>query len=174
MDYSEDDLRSETRLLALFERWNHRHNKHYPVSASEEKEERFHVFKKNLHHIHNHNHRSVGSYYKLGLTRFADLSNEEFKSSFGFFGLRLNNSMEARKASSFWRSEHPKERAKEVCRGSKIPSSYDWRERGVVSDIKDQGSCGESILLLLDYARISRLLLLDYTIPAQSQYFEYH
>eukprot|EP00250_Pteridium_aquilinum_P020938 c24991_g1_i1 orf=286-1809(-) len=135
LDYSPEDLHSESRLLALFDHWNQRHGKHYPASAHKEKQRRLEIFRNNLHHIHQHNQRK--SSYRLGLTRFADLTNAEFKAS-KYFGLRLN-------ASSPQRSDVLRKngfQAAKSCSMSQLASSFDWREKGVVLPIKDQGGCG--------------------------------
>lgn len=135
LDYSPEDLHSESRLLALFDRWNHRHGKHYPSSAHTEKQRRFEIFKDNLRYVHQHNQQR--SPYRLGLTKFADLTNQEFKAS-KFFGLRLN-------ASSPQRANVIRKnglQAQKSCSSSQLASSFDWREEGVVLPIKDQGSCG--------------------------------
>ncbi|MCO5566714.1 hypothetical protein L7F22_020393 [Adiantum nelumboides] len=136
VNYSPEDLQSESRLLALFDRWNQKHGKHYPSSAHKEKLKRFEVFKGNLHHIHQHNQKGSSS-YRLGLTRFADLTNQEFRAS-KFFGRR-------KKASGSQRSKAERKivlKGEKTCSVSELASSFDWRELDVVMPIKDQGSCG--------------------------------
>lgn len=132
LPYSEEDLHSESRLAALFDAWNARHGKIYAAQASAEKEKRFHIFKENLHHIHLHNQKGSSS-YSLGLTRFADLTNEEFK-SLNYFGVRPA----VRRNSSSLSKRRPR-----TCDTSELDSSFDWRDEDAVESVKDQGSCGE-------------------------------
>lgn len=135
LDYSPDDLHSESRLLPLFDRWNHHHGKHYPPSAHAEKQRRFEAFKENLFHIYRHNQKRLS--YRLGLTKFADLTNQEFKAS-KHLGFRQN-------VSSLLRSNVMRMnglQAQKSCSASQLAASYDWRQQGIVLPIKDQGSCG--------------------------------
>ena len=83
---------------------------------------RFKTFVDNLKYINEINHNQ--SNYTLGVTQFADMTNEEFKS--------INTlNLEARsKCEKF------------VSISSNSPDSFDWRSKGAVSDVKDQGQCG--------------------------------
>lgn len=123
--YSEDDLNSHDRLIDLFESWMSKHSKVY--KSFEEKLRRFEVFKDNLKHIDETNKKR--SSYWLGLNEFADLSHEEFKAT--YLGLRTDLP-EKRDASSNFRYEDSKD----------LPTSVDWRKKGAVTRVKNQGQCG--------------------------------
>ncbi|MCO5576331.1 hypothetical protein L7F22_030140 [Adiantum nelumboides] len=86
IEYEQEDLTSEERLLQLFEKWAIKHSRHYSTSdGSSQKHFRFQVFKQNLAYIHKHNNEHKASSHRLGLTRFADLTLDEFKARhFGF------------------------------------------------------------------------------------------
>ncbi|KAL8554593.1 hypothetical protein ACS0TY_002687 [Phlomoides rotata] len=120
--------RSEDDARALYESWLAKHAKEY--NAIDEKEKRFEIFKDNLKFIDEHN--SVDRPYNLGLNRFADLTNEEYRSM--FLGGKLD-----RKARLMNRRTSNRYAVKA---GDKLPESVDWREKGAVAPVKDQGQCG--------------------------------
>ncbi|XP_020219761.1 cysteine protease XCP2 [Cajanus cajan] len=122
--YSSEDLKSMDKLIELFESWMSKHNKIY--ESIEEKLLRFEIFKDNLKHIDETN--KVVSNYWLGLNEFADLSHQEFKKK--YLGLKVDYST---------RRESPEEFSyKDV----ELPKSVDWRKKGAVTPVKNQGSCG--------------------------------
>jgi len=123
--YSPDDLKSIDGLIDLFESWMAKHSKTY--ESIEEKLHRFDVFKDNLKHIDERNKKIIN--YWLGLNEFADLSHEEFKNMY----LGLNVDLPKRKGSSEEFSY------KDIV---DLPNSVDWRKKGAVTPIKNQGSCG--------------------------------
>lgn len=129
--YEAEDLLSEERFLKLFESWQSRHGKHY--SNLQEKSKRLEIFRSNLEYIDAHNKNRIsskkGSGHWLGLNNFADLTNEEFKA---IYSRKLNNP-----ASSLSRHERPRP---DTC--VDVPSSLDWRKKGVVTGVKFQGGCG--------------------------------
>eukprot|EP00250_Pteridium_aquilinum_P017840 c237_g1_i1 orf=215-1324(-) len=130
LDYKPEDLTSEERLLRLFEKWATKHSKNYiSADGSSSKHSRFQVFKENLAYIdkHNSNPQSASS-HRLGLTRFADLTLEEFRAHhLGF--RKLESPVSLREYSS-------------VCDTNGLPSATDWRKHGAVTAVKDQGHCG--------------------------------
>ena len=67
--------------------------------------------------------------YKLGLTRFADLTNDEYRSIY----LGAKPKKRVLKTSDRY----------EPRVGDALPASVDWRKEGVVAAVKDQGSCGK-------------------------------
>ncbi|KAL6616797.1 hypothetical protein ACP70R_039067 [Stipagrostis hirtigluma subsp. patula] len=124
--YAEEDLGSHDRLIELFEKWADKYRKAY--ASFGEKLRRFEVFKDNLKHIDETN-RQASSYW-LGLNEFADLTHDEFKAT--HLGLGLGGG--ARPASSAFRYEGVEAAA--------LPKSVDWRKKGAVTEVKDQGQCG--------------------------------
>ncbi|KAF8377957.1 hypothetical protein HHK36_031346 [Tetracentron sinense] len=123
--YSPDDLTCIDKLLNLFESWMSKHEKIY--DNIEEKLHRFEVFKDNLKHIDETNQK-VSSYW-LGLNEFADLSHEEFKKM--YLGLKVDFP-ERRKSSEEFSYRDVMD----------LPKSVDWRKKGAVTNVKNQGACG--------------------------------
>ncbi|KAF9601973.1 hypothetical protein IFM89_024519 [Coptis chinensis] len=123
--YSPEDLTCIDKLIVLFESWTSKHGKSY--ESIEEKLHRFEVFKENLKHIDETN-KKVTSYW-LGLNEFADLSHEEFKKMY----LGLKGELHEREEST-----------KEFSHRDivDLPKAVDWRKKGAVAAVKDQGSCG--------------------------------
>ncbi|RCV29231.1 hypothetical protein SETIT_5G467700v2 [Setaria italica] len=128
--YSPEDLSSHGRLTELFERWLSRHGKAY--ASLEEKLRRFEVFKDNLQHIDETNRRAESSSYWLGLNAFADLTHDEFKAA--YLGLGLEDRMQSRSGAGAFRYEGVD--------AASLPKSVDWRSKGAVTGVKNQGQCG--------------------------------
>lgn len=120
--------RSDEEVKGLYEAWLVEHGKAY--NALGEKEKRFEIFKDNLRFIDEHN--AEDHTYKLGLNRFADLSNEEYRAL--YLGTRTDSKR---------RFSRPKSDRYRYREGEELPDSVDWREKGAVAPVKDQGSCGE-------------------------------
>lgn len=107
-----------------FKIWSKRHGRKY--KDSEEREVRFGIYQANLQYIECKN--SQKNSYNLTDNKFADLTNEEFKSTYMGFGARLHSVSHT----GFRYHEH-----------GDLPESKDWRKEGAVTKIKDQGNCGK-------------------------------
>ncbi|KAG4205571.1 hypothetical protein ERO13_A04G111600v2 [Gossypium hirsutum] len=123
--YSPEDLGSADKLIELFESWISKHGKIY--ESIEEKLMRFEVFKDNLKHIDKRN-KEISSYW-LGLNEFADLSHDEFKKM--YLGLRPDVRRRSQSTKDFSYGDVVE-----------LPKSVDWRKKGAVTPVKNQGSCG--------------------------------
>jgi len=124
-----------TRAAALdhrakFAEFRAAHGKVYTSPAEEER--RFQQFRLNLEKIERHN--AAGRSWQMGVTQFADLSQEEFVKTYASgrlparkFG--VGNSSVSNQGDSGLRLED-------------LPDSVDWRDSGVVTGVRDQGACG--------------------------------
>ncbi|KAF8705761.1 hypothetical protein HU200_030964 [Digitaria exilis] len=128
--YSPEDLSSHGKLMELFEQWLSRHGKAY--ASLEEKLRRFEVFRDNLHHIDETN-RQVSSYW-LGLNEFADLTHDEFKATHLGVISMPDEQQTIKTTSKAFRYEQVD--------ASSLPKSVDWRKKGAVTGVKNQGQCG--------------------------------
>nr|QBH22540.1 papain-family protein [Oldenlandia affinis] len=122
-----DDDHNKDSMLERHEAWMAHHGKVY--ADEKEKAKRFLVFKENVERIEAFNaaNSSIKG-YKLGVNRFADLTNDEFRARRNGYK-RLSSSRKI--TSSF-----------QYANLSAIPASVDWRKKGAVTSIKDQGDCG--------------------------------
>nr|CAD1821861.1 unnamed protein product [Ananas comosus var. bracteatus] len=74
--------RSEAEVRRLYRSWMGRHGKWYNGVGEEER--RFEIFKENLRYVDEHNAAADAGLhsFRLGLNRFADLTNDEYRSTF--------------------------------------------------------------------------------------------
>ena len=105
-----------------FQKFINHFGKSYPNMVEFEK--RFEVFKSNMEYIREQNAQS--HLYTLGVTPFADLTEDEFAL---FNGIRTGGPLSTGCA-------------KFQSSNSNVPASYDWRSHGAVTPVKDQGQCG--------------------------------
>lgn len=117
-----------SNLSELFETWCTEHGKSY--SSAEEKLYRFSVFADNYQFVTRHNNLSDSS-YTLSLNAYADLSHHEFKVA----RLGLSSALRSLRRIPPQEPFLPRE----------VPDSLDWRKKGAVTAVKDQGSCGMSV-----------------------------
>ncbi|XP_059657329.1 senescence-specific cysteine protease SAG39-like [Cornus florida] len=117
---------NEVSMIDRHEQWMARYGRVYKDSV--EKEMRFKIFNDNMEFIESFNNAGTKS-YKLGVNEFADLTNEEFHASRN--GYKMSSNMKSSKTTSF--------RYENV---TAVPASMDWRKKGAVTPIKDQGQCG--------------------------------
>ncbi|XP_056643031.1 procathepsin L-like [Diorhabda sublineata] len=112
------------------EKWNVFKTTHSKQYHPKEEQLRFTIFQENLRKIEEHNakYESGEVSYYFAVTGFADLTSEEFKAM-------LNSQM----------STKPKMNNTNrfvVDPEADVPDSIDWREKGAVLPVKNQGNCG--------------------------------
>lgn len=110
------------------EQWMARHGRTY--SSNLEKERRLKIFQDNVEFIESFNAANNKS-YKLSVNEFADLTNEEFRSTRNGY----------KKGVLVKSVETPSFRYENV---TIVPASRDWRKKGAVTPVKDQGQCGKN------------------------------
>ena len=114
----------ESFIFTQFQRFITKYHKKY--SSIQEYLARFQVFHLNFKETLNSGPKS----YLTGITKFSDLTQQEFAKKY------LNADFPA--IVYLDRKNSPIKLPKAA------PDSWDWREQGVVSPAKDQGSCGAS------------------------------
>jgi C1A family cysteine protease len=124
-------LSTEQQVRQLHDSWITEHGRSY--KNAEERELRFSVFRDNLQFIDQHNAEADAGIhtFRLGLNRFADLTNEEYRKT--FLGTRPSRRLT---------NERKESGRYTLLEDDSIPDSIDWREKGAVNPVKDQGSCG--------------------------------
>jgi len=118
----------DSELDSQWEAFKSFHGKKY--AASEDGLRRL-IWEENLKRVALHNlEASIGKHtYTLAMNEFADLSSEEFlKLVLGSCVIPKRNSTQA---SAFLKSDY-----------IQVPASVDWREKNLVTPIKDQKQCG--------------------------------
>jgi len=103
------------------------YNKKY--STSEEYERRFEIFRENVKIAAERDAKD--QYASWGVTKFSDLSQAEFRETY----LMKNLTLPIVKGSKVWKA--PSSR-----RAPQLPTSYDWRTKGGVTPVYNQGDCG--------------------------------
>ena len=144
------ELSDDSAMVVKHERWMAQYNRVYMNDV--EKAQRFEVFKANVKFIESFNAASNRKFW-LGINQFADLTNDEFRATKTNKG--FHPSM-ARGPTGF-RYENVSIDA--------LPMTVDWRAKGAVTPIKNQGQCGKFTALekLNFHVQILRMALLYFT-----------
>ncbi|CAL5197740.1 unnamed protein product [Lathyrus oleraceus] len=121
--------RNNEEVMTMYEEWLVKHQKVY--NGLGEKDQRFQIFKDNLKFIDEHNAQNYT--YIVGLNKFADITNEEYR------GMYLGTRSDAKRR--IMKSKITGHRYA-YNSGDRLPVHVDWRLKGAVTHIKDQGSCG--------------------------------
>lgn len=116
-----------------------RHNKKYS-DAGEEKM-RYKIYLENRHKIAKHNTRyhSKDVTYRLDLNKYADMLHTEFVRTLNGYN-RTRDHENSVYGGLFARVEEPVTFIGAA--NVQLPGSLDWRDKGAVTPIKDQGHCG--------------------------------
>ncbi|KAM0941078.1 putative actinidain [Dioscorea sansibarensis] len=123
-------VRTDYEVSLLYEGWLVKHNKSYNDSL--EKEKRYKIFKDNLKLIDKHN---AGNHtYSLALNMFADLTVEEYRATY----LRTlpPHKPERMEDDSYSFNETV----------DAAPDSIDWRDKGAINPIRNQGGCFRTVV----------------------------
>lgn len=93
------------------------------------------MFKANVKFIDAFNNASGGS-YRLSVNEFADLTTEEFIKHRNGFKSSYSDTTPVTQKSFMYEN------------ATNLPASIDWREKGAMTPVEDQGQCGKSDLKL--------------------------
>ncbi|KAF7233891.1 hypothetical protein EG68_12565 [Paragonimus skrjabini miyazakii] len=104
----------------LYEQFKRDYGKRY---TNDDDEKRFAIFKDNLVRAQNYQLQEQGT-AKYGVTQFSDLTPEEFAAK--FLSSRMDGQVERVQLNNL----------------KSAPESFDWREKGAVTPVENQGKCG--------------------------------
>ncbi|XP_055922541.1 putative cysteine proteinase CG12163 [Eupeodes corollae] len=115
--------RSLDKVEHLFQKFQTQYKRQYQNTM--ERQMRLRIFKHNLKLIHDLNKNELGS-AKYGITEFADMTTTEYRDRTGLLSRAESNSV----------------RSPAKIPDVELPKEFDWREKGAISKVKNQGSCG--------------------------------
>lgn len=117
---------NEMPEVRQFEAFKFQYKRNYDDAL--EHEMRFRIFKQNLFQIRQLNKFEQGT-AEYGVTEFADMTLDEYRMR---TGLRLPSVDETNEIGN------PLAEIPDI----ELPASFDWREKGAVTPVKNQGNCG--------------------------------
>jgi len=115
----------ESRVKGLFHAFMRKYNRHY--ESQDQFRLRYRNFKHNLKFVEEHNIRTDTS-FTVAINNFGDWSREEYLNYLSFVPISTASAQE---------SDHDRSKLA-------IPNTWDWRDHGAVTPIKEQGQCGSS------------------------------
>ena len=116
------DMDIDAIMFQQFQKFIKKYQKKY--NSINEFLARYEVFRRNVMETF----KEENSSYRSGITKFSDLTHQEFAKTY------LNLNYDALAVANF--NPHI------VKVSNAAPASWDWRDKGYVSAVKDQGSCG--------------------------------
>lgn len=127
-----NDKATEEYMYQKYTKFNIKYNKHY--SSNKEMINKFEIFKENYLEMLNQR-LSNGNSTVLGITQFMDIPSKEFTKQY----LSVNTT-DGKNNNSIRNVEQ------RLLNSSTddiiIPESFDWRDKGIVSKVLNQGDCG--------------------------------
>jgi cathepsin L len=114
---------AEEEIQYAFRGFVSRFGRNYTTSY--EQDLRYGIFRANYNYVKAHN--SGPSSFKLAVNKFADLTNAEFRALYNGYVRSISN---PRRGELF------------VPTKQALPTTVDWRTKNVVTNVKNQGSCG--------------------------------
>ncbi|CAL7936977.1 unnamed protein product [Xylocopa violacea] len=124
-------------VLILFQNYVTRYNKSYKDDPTEY-EKRFGRFQRSLRHIEKMNGlRSSQESAYYGLTEFSDMLEDEFLAKTLLPDMPARGQKHTNASYHRWHSSTNRPK-----RSIAIPLRFDWRDKGVVTAVRSQGSCG--------------------------------
>nr|AJD78151.1 cysteine proteinase SAG12H5 [Hevea brasiliensis]AJF19709.1 cysteine proteinase [Hevea brasiliensis] len=119
------DLHKSLSMAERHKQWMEKYGKAY--KDDNEKQRHLQIFKNNVEYIESFNAAGAKP-YRLGINQFADQTNEEFKA----FRKGYKRPRDARLGKTSFKYENV----------TVVPANLDWRKKGAVTPIKNQGHCG--------------------------------
>ncbi|OMO92542.1 hypothetical protein COLO4_17499 [Corchorus olitorius] len=129
--------------IAEHEAWMSKHGRHYASKA--EKNKRFKIFKENFEYVHNFNNEGNKT-FKLSINKYSDLTHDEFVAA----RTGYKNPGNAATSSPFTYAGF-----------TDVPTSLDWKEKGAVTPVKDQGDCAVAATEGITQIRTGKLISLS-------------
>ena len=117
------ELDKEQMMYRHFQRFEKKYDKKY--SSKAEYLARFNAFRQNLLTLIENGPQQ----HDVGTTKFSDMTPQEFAKTYLNLNFNANAYLNLRPV-------RPKQT------NDAAPDEFDWRDKGVVADVKDQGSCG--------------------------------
>jgi C1A family cysteine protease len=115
----------ENFIFAQFKQFVSDYNKNY--ATIDEFISRFNNFKQNYLNVESFNLENTEATHRIGINIFSDMTIQEFRKTY----LNLD-----------FTSINMKETDDVIPTFTDLPKSLDWRQKGAVSPVKSQGSCG--------------------------------
>jgi len=115
----------EVVIRQKFNSWVKQHKKSY--ASESEYLQRYRVYRSNLKYVAHHNSQNLG--FTLEMNKFADLTSKEFGKLYLSAKINANDIPKSKNALTY----------------DRLPDAddeVDWRNKGAVTDIKNQGQCG--------------------------------